>query len=50
MEDGYSKIGIEAQNMNDLVEKEQEFVNELRKEDEFFSTEDNKVEIELLGE
>ena len=28
--------------------KEQEFVNDLRKEDEFFHTENNEVEIQLL--
>ena len=49
VEDGYSKTGIEASSLDELEEREQEFVNDLRKEDEFFHTENNEVEIQLLG-
>jgi hypothetical protein len=48
VEDGYSKTGIEASSLDELEEREQEFVNDLRKEDEFFHTENNEVEIQLL--
>ena len=49
VEDGYSKTGIEGSSLDELEEREQEFVNDLRKEDEFFHTENNEVEIQLLG-
>merc|ERR1719203_80018 len=48
VEDGYSKTGIEASSLDELEEREQEFINDLRKEDEFFHTENNEVEIQLL--
>merc|ERR1719203_404342 len=48
VEDGYSKTGMEANSLDELEEREQEFINDLRKEDEFFHTENNEVEIQLL--
>ena len=41
--------GEKTQIFRTLEEREQEFVNDLRKEDEFFHTENNEVEIQLLG-
>ena len=44
-----SKTRIEASSLDELEEREQEFINDLRKEDEFFHTENTKAEIQLLG-
>ena len=49
VKDGYSKTRIEASSLDELEEREQEFINDLRKEDEFFHTENNEAEIQLLG-
>ena len=48
IDDGFLGTEIEADSIDVLQEKEQAFINELRKEDELFQNDEHAEEIKLL--
>ena len=48
IDNGITKVGLNAENMKDLEQKEKEYIQELRDADKIFGDDRNAKEIELL--
>ena len=48
IDNGITKVGLNAENMKDLEQKEKEYIQELRDADKIFGDDRNSKEIELL--
>merc|ERR1719361_1517310 len=48
IDNGITKVGLNAENMKDLEQKEKEYIQELRDADKVFGDDRNAKEIELL--